>query len=54
MFGTAGQLRCRYVVTYGGQPVCAAFPSCELNYDAEVGEYLRLPECVEARLGDSR
>lgn len=54
MFGTAGQLRCRYVVTYGSQPVCAAFPSCELNYDAEVGEYLRLPECVEARLGDSR
>jgi len=51
-FGTAGQLRCRYVIPYGGQPVCAAFPACELKYDDKAGEFFRLPECVEA--GDNR
>ncbi len=52
MFGTAGQLRCRYVMPYGGQPVCAVFPARELKYDDKAGEFFRLPECVKA--GDSR
>lgn len=54
VLGASGPLRCRYVVTYGGQPVCAAFPAHELQYDDKAGEFFRLPECFEAGLGDSR
>lgn len=54
MHGATGRLRCKYVMPYGGQPVCAVFPARELKYDDKAGEFFRLPECFEAGLGDSR
>ena len=50
MHGATGRLRCKYVMPYGGQPVCAVFPARELKYDDKAGEFSRLPECVEAGL----